>query len=191
MFTLLPPWTCDHGSVLNNGDLLVATPTIVDPNFARTVVLMCQYGPDGAVGVVLNRGSEIPVDTYLPAWSRFVPGPGTVGVGGPVEPESAIGVGGGDVPEELWTPIVDGMGLIDLHLTPKELPGLSWVRVFAGYSGWGPGQLDDEIADGGWFVVARDDGDVHDMHLDWAGVLRRQPSDLAMFAHYPLDPSVN
>jgi putative transcriptional regulator len=179
------------GYVLNNGDLLVATPTIVDPNFARTVVLMCQYGPEGAAGVVLNRRSAIPVDAYLPTWFGLVPEPRMVGVGGPVEPEAAIGVGGGNVPDDLWTPITGDMGLVDLQLPPDELPGLRWVRVFAGYSGWGPGQLDDEIADGGWFVIEREPDDVTNPDLDWAGVLRRQPSDLALFAHYPLDPSMN
>jgi putative transcriptional regulator len=177
--------------VLSNGDLLVATPAIVDPNFARTVVLMCRYGPEGAVGVVLNRGSAIPVDSYLPRWARLTPAPGTVGVGGPVEAESAVGIGGGDVPEELWTPIADGIGLVDLHLDPEDLPGLRWVRVFAGYAGWGPGQLDDEIADAGWFVVDRQVGDVATTDLAWSGVLRRQRSDVALFADYPLDASMN
>jgi putative transcriptional regulator len=177
--------------VLNSGDLLVATPTIVDPNFARTVVLMCQYGPDGAVGVVLNRGSRVPVDAHRPAWTSLTPDPGMVGIGGPVDPESAIGVGGGDVPVDLWTPIAEGMGLIDLQLHPEDLPGLRWVRVFAGYAGWGPGQLDDEIADAGWFVVERERGDVTDPDLAWSGVLRRQRSDIAFFADYPLDPSMN
>jgi len=178
-------------AVLSNGDLLVATPTIIDPNFARTVVLVCQYGPEGAVGVVLNRASTIPVDSYLPGWADLTPAPGTVGIGGPVEAESAIAIGGGDVPEELWTPIADRIGLVDLHLEPKDLPGLAWVRVFAGYAGWGPGQLDDEIADAGWFLVEREEGDVTNTDLAWSGVLRRQRSDVALFADYPLDTSMN
>ncbi|MFZ0492106.1 MAG: YqgE/AlgH family protein [Acidimicrobiia bacterium] len=178
-------------AVLSNGDLLVATPTIVDPNFARTVVLICRYGPEGAVGVVLNRGSAVPVDSYLPQWADLTPPPGMVGIGGPVEPESAIGMGGGDVPGELWTPVADGVGLVDLHLHPEDVPGLRWVRVFAGYAGWGPGQLDDELDDAGWFVVRREDGDVANTGLAWSGVLRRQRSDIAFFADYPLDPSMN
>jgi putative transcriptional regulator len=178
-------------AVLSNGDLLVATPTIIDPNFARTVVLMCQYGREGAVGVVLNRGSTIPVDTYLPRWAELTPPPRTVGVGGPVEPESAIGIGGGDVPDDLWTPISHDVGLVDLNGRPDDLPGLRWVRVFAGYAGWGPRQLDDEIADGGWFVVGREQGDVTSTNLAWSSVLRRQRSDVALFADYPLDPSLN
>jgi len=178
-------------AVLSNGDLLVATPTIIDPNFARTVVLMCQYGPEGAVGVVLNRASEVPVDSYLPRWASLTPAPGTVGIGGPVEAESAIGIGGGDVADELWTPIAGGLGLVDLHLDPDDLPGLRWVRVFAGYAGWGPKQLDDEVAEAGWFVIDREDGDVTNTNLAWSSVLRRQRSDVALFADYPLDPSMN
>jgi putative transcriptional regulator len=65
------------------------------------------------------------------------------------------------------------------------------VRVFAGYAGWGPRQLDEEVADAGWFVIEREDGDVTNTNLAWSSVLRRQRSDVALFADYPLDPSMN
>jgi putative transcriptional regulator len=177
--------------VLGSGKLLVATPTIVDPNFSRTVVLLCQYGSDGAVGLVLNRISTIPVEAYLPGWARLTPPPGMVGIGGPVETEAAIGLAIGTVMADLWTPVTEGLGLVDLHMQPEDFPGLESVRVFAGYSGWGPGQLDQEVTEAGWFIVDREPGDVQAPDLDWSAVLKRQRSDIALFADYPPDPTMN
>jgi putative transcriptional regulator len=178
-------------AVIANGSLLVATPTIVDPNFIRTVILICRHDDDGALGVVLNRPSSTPVGAFLPAWENKAKDPALIGYGGPVEPEAAIAVGAGDVSDDMWTPIVPGIGLVDLHLDPGDLPGLEWVRVFAGYAGWGPGQLDDEIDDAGWFVIDREPGDESNFELDWSAVLRRQPSDVALFADFPPDPTLN
>lgn len=169
----------------------MATPTILDPNFSRTIVLVCQYSPDGAVGLVLNRSSAVPVETHLPLWAHLVPPPGLVSVGGPVDTEAAIGLGIGSVRDDLWTPISDRLGLVDLNLNPQDVPGLQWLRVFAGYSGWGPGQLDEEIADAGWFILDREPDDVLDSDLDWSSVLKRQASDIALFADYPPDPTMN
>ncbi|NIA24689.1 MAG: hypothetical protein GWP04_03885 [Gammaproteobacteria bacterium] len=178
--------------MLKAGKLLVATPTIVDPNFARTVVLLCQYGDEGAVGLVLNRPSDVAVADHLPEWTHLASDP-LVGFGGPVDTDAAIGLGRGVVQSDLWTPICCGLGLVDLSRSSTQIEGLEEVRVFAGYSGWGPGQLEREIAEAGWFVVDLDDQDVFssDATLLWSKVLRRQHGDLALFADFPTDPSMN
>lgn len=175
--------------MLQAGKLLVATPTIVDPNFARTVVLLCRYGEDGALGLVLNRLSDVRVADHLPEWGSAVSIP-YVGYGGPVDPEAAIGLGRGEGSSDTWTPVCCDLGLVDLGLPPAGR--LEEIRVFAGYAGWGPGQLEGEIADAGWFVVDMEPGDAFRSDPSgWSRVLRRQQGDLAMFADFPVDPNMN
>lgn len=175
--------------MLQAGKLLVATPAILDPNFARTVVLLCQHGEEGSVGLVLNRPSDIPVAEHLPEWAAIVAVP-FVGVGGPVDTEAAIGLGKGTGSPEVWTPICCDLGLVDLSRGPEV--EVEKARVFAGYAGWGPGQLEAEIEDAGWFVVDMQEGDAFRSDPnDWSAVLKRQSSDVALFADFPPDPTLN
>jgi putative transcriptional regulator len=186
--------TCKYGSaVLSSGKLLVATPTIVDPHFERTVVLLCRHDGEGAFGLILNRPSDIPVAAHLPDWADLVATPAVVGFGGPVDPDAAVGLGSGPVPSDLWTPVADRLGLVDLSMRPADFPGLETVRIFAGYSGWGPDQLDNEIEDAGWFVVDSTQGDVFSDAPGelWSSVLRRQRDEIALFADFPADPGMN
>ena len=177
------------------GRLLVATPNLSDPNFFRTVVLVIEHGDDGALGVVLNRPSELEVAEPLPAWADVAAQPPVVFVGGPVSPGSAICLArvrpaNGDG----WEPLVGSVGAVDLNLGPDEMtPRPEEVRVFAGYAGWGPRQLEAEIHSGGWFVVdAEPDDALFPLPDDlWSAVLRRQPGRLALFACYPPDPALN
>ena len=177
------------------GRLLVATPGLSDPNFSRTVVLMIEHGDEGALGVVLNRPSELEVSEPLPAWADMAAQPPVVFVGGPVSPSSAICLGRVAVVEgDGWEPVVGPLGAVDLNLEPEEVtPRPEVVRVFAGYAGWGPHQLEAEILSGGWFVVDAEPDDVLSPQPDdlWSDVLRRQRGRLALFAGYPDDPSVN
>ncbi len=177
------------------GRLLVATPGLSDPNFSRTVVLMIEHGDEGALGVVLNRPSELEVSEPLPAWADMAARPPVVFVGGPVSPSSAICLGRvGVVEGDGWEPVVGPLGAVDLNLEPEEVtPRPEVVRVFAGYAGWGPRQLEAEILSGGWFVVDAEPDDVLSANPDdlWSEVLRRQGGRLALFAGYPDDPSVN
>lgn len=166
------------------GQLLVATPLIEDPNFFRTVVLVLRHDNDGAMGLILNRRSQEPAAPYLADWVEFLEAEGRVFLGGPVETGRAVGFGVPPDPDEPWT------GMTDL----SGLPGPpSPVRVFAGYSGWGPGQLDMEIAEGAWLVLAARPEDYLTTDPDglWSRVLSRQSGRVAMLAHYPLDPSLN
>jgi putative transcriptional regulator len=177
------------------GRLLVATPNLEDPNFERTVVLVLEHGDDGALGVVLNRPSDLHLAEPLPEWARAAAHPPVVFIGGPVSPSAAVCLARAGAPgAQGWAPLLGPVGTLDLDRDPDEaIPGLDEIRVFAGYAGWGPGQLEGEIAGGGWFVVDADAADPLSPapeHL-WATVLRRQKGTLALFAAYPPDPSLN
>ncbi len=179
------------------GRLLVATPQLVHPTFRRTVVLLLDHGEDGALGVVVNRPTEVDVDAVLPAWQPFVTGPGRLFNGGPVALDTALGLATvpGDDAEPMGVRKVFGaLGLVDLDAPPEVVvPELSGLRIFAGYAGWSAGQLEGEIAEGSWYVVdaeARDafTGEPQDL---WGQVLRRQGGDLAFVASFPDDPTMN
>ncbi|WP_209715631.1 YqgE/AlgH family protein [Marmoricola sp. OAE513] len=182
------------------GSLLVASPTLSDPHFARTIVLLLDAGHDGALGVVLNRPSEVAVGEVLSSWEDVVSGPGVLFRGGPVETDSALAVAvvhadGSEEDEPVgWRRVFEGVGLVDLD-APVELlaSALSSLRIFAGYAGWSAGQLEDEIAEGAWYVVPAESADVFrpDPSGLWAQVLRRQGGQLAMLATMPAEPGHN
>ena len=134
----------------------MATPVIGDVNFDRTVVLVLEHGDDGALGLVLNRPTDVAVLDPLPEWNGLAAQPSVVFVGGPVEQGAAIGLARarlGD-PAEGWSPVLDGIGTLDLSRDPSELAsGIEQVRVYAGYAGWGPGQLEGELSVDAWLVV--------------------------------------
>jgi putative transcriptional regulator len=179
--------------------LLVATPTLGDPNFDRTVVLMLEHTPEGAVGLVLNRPSGTDLDEAgadWEGWDLLAAGPAVVFVGGPVSRTAVICVARlgdphlGDAAEEGFQPLLGDIGLADMGGAPR---GIEAVRLFAGYSGWGSGQLEGEISEGAWFVVDADPGDAltGEPETLWEDVLRRQGGRLAMFALCPSDPTQN
>ncbi|MFP3992104.1 YqgE/AlgH family protein [Streptomyces sp. E11-3] len=178
------------------GRLLVATPALADPNFDRAVVLLLDHDEEGSLGVVLNRPTPVGVGDILEDWAALAGEPGVVFQGGPVSLDSALGVGiiPGDSGPIGWRRVHGAIGLVDLETPPELLAAaLGSLRIFAGYAGWGPGQLEDELADGAWYVVESEPGDVSSPQPErlWRGVLRRQRGDLAMVATYPDDPSLN
>jgi len=187
------PWS---GST--KGRLLVATPLLGDPNFERTVVFMLEDNDEGALGLVLNRPSPLDVDEPLPDWARLIASPPVVFVGGPVSRNSVIALASRlptfELPEDTWTQVEGPVGVLDLTADADSVGGgLEEVRVFAGYAGWGEGQLAGEIDDGAWFVVDARAADTFTAAPErlWHDVLRRQPPPLRLFADYPPDPSVN
>lgn len=197
------------------GRLLVAEPTLLDPNFHRTVVYLIEHSESGALGLVLNRPGEVPVREAVPAWAPYVDGDGPVYVGGPVSPEGAICLarcrstgpreslfetiddaedGADGDPTAIFKPITSTIGALDLHGDPSDAPaGIQGLRIFAGYAGWSGGQLELELESGGWYVVDAEDEDVFtDRPEDlWRRVLRRQPGSLRAIAFYPEDPAAN
>lgn len=177
------------------GRLLVASPTLLDPNFYRSVVLLMAHNDDGAVGVVLDRPLELAAADYVEDWRSVLTPPTRVYEGGPVQRETAIGVArrSGFGASDSWEPVLGSLGFIDLSLTPSEFPGVEDLRVFSGYAGWDADQLDLEITLGSWFPVEAAVDDVFDPvpHTLWQRVLRRQDSGLALYADYPDDPRAN
>ncbi len=176
------------------GRLIVATPDLRDPNFSRTVVLMLEHNEEGALGVVLNRPLDLPVSDVLPDWADVASAPVCLFVGGPVSPTSVIGLGRGDGDGDGFQPLFDGLATLDLELDPLETAlGLEGLRVFVGYAGWSPGQLDDELTAGGWLVLDLLPADPFsaDPATLWRTVLRRQGGRVAMLATAPEDPSTN
>ncbi len=183
------------------GRLLVANPELPDPNFDRTVVLMLAHGDDGALGVVLNRPSNTGIDTSIPAWEALASTPPVIFVGGPVSGETVIAVArrsstvpAGEPALGTWMSITEDVGTLDLQLDPgAAAPHLVALRIFIGYAGWGAGQLEAEIAAGGWWVVDADPADAFSDHPVglWKQVLRRQPGTLALVSSYPADPDLN
>ena len=183
------------------GRLLVATPLLGDPNFDRTVVLLIEHGPDGAVGVVLNRPGSTEVTDALPGWGDLAAEPAVLFTGGPVQGNVLLGLGevaaGAGQPasgDDSWRPLVGPVGTVNLGHPPADgAGGLQRVRLFAGYAGWDPGQLEDEIKARAWFVVdARPDDALTDRPAElWSAVLRRQRGNLRLLARYPRDPALN
>lgn len=178
------------------GRLLVAAPTMSDPNFARTIVLLVEVGTDGALGVVLNRTTEVAVAEVLDDWAALISPPAVLFRGGPVEVDSALGLARVREGEEPlgWRRACGDLGLVDLDAPVEVLAeAVSGMRIFAGYAGWGAGQLEDEIAEGAWFVVEGEDEDALNADAEglWRRVLRRQGGRLAMLATLPEDPRQN
>jgi len=184
------------------GRLLVATPKLADPNFDRAVVLLLDHDVEGTLGVVLNRPTPVGVGDVLEPWAALAGTPAVVFQGGPVSLDSALALA--VVPGEPrqdsgtdtlgWRRVHGAIGMVDLEAPPELLAAeLGSLRIFAGYSGWGPGQLEKELLDGAWYVVESEPGDVSapDPERMWRSVLRRQRNELAMVATYPDDPSLN
>ena len=170
------------------GRLVVATPELDDPNFAHAVVLLLEHAEQGALGVVLNRPRGIEVKALLPAWHDLASDPAVLFTGGPVQSDEAvIAVGLAEQPAQ---PITGGLGVVDLEVPPESQPEVTAVRLFTGYSGWGAGQLEEELEAGNWFVVGCEADDVltSDPRGLWRRVLLRQGG---VFTTIPEDPSTN
>jgi putative transcriptional regulator len=179
------------------GDLLVASVLLADGIFDQTVVLILDSDADGALGVILNQVAQTPLDAVLPDWVGAVSEPRLLFHGGPVSPNGAICLASvaerGEEPPG-WRPLFDTVGLLHLD-TPIEIVTGAYkdLRIFAGYAGWAPGQLQVEISEGMWHVLSADYADVFGRRPTslWRAVLRRQPNRLARFSTWVNDPDLN
>jgi putative transcriptional regulator len=175
------------------GQLLVASPGLLDPNFRRTVVLVVAHDDDGAVGIVLNRASETEVSEAVPELADLADVGGTISVGGPVQGEAVIVLAEWDEPEEAGSLVFDDVGLMGAEASLENVAAATRrVRVFAGYAGWTAGQLEAELAEPSWILeeAAAEDvfGDDPDL---WGSVLRRKGGAFRLIATMPDDPSLN
>jgi putative transcriptional regulator len=175
------------------GQLLVAGPALVDPNFHRTVVLVGEHDEQGALGVVLNRASEATVAEALPELAALADDLGAVHVGGPVQPSAIVVLADFVEPERAGSIVLESVGFLPAETEPEALGELRRVRVYAGYTGWGPGQLDGELEEGSWIVEPAVVEDVFTKAPEdlWSDVLRRKGGPFAVLAAMPPDPTLN
>jgi putative transcriptional regulator len=169
------------------GQLLIAAPALQD-YFRRTVVLVLEHTGEGAMGVVLNRPSESRVAEVVPALAEAAGDDELVYVGGPVAPQAVVALGDFEDPSEAGTHVTGSLGLVDPERTD---PALRRLRVFAGYAGWAPGQLDGELEQDAWIVEPARADDPYEEGDLWAAILQRKGGGYALMATMPADPSLN
>lgn len=176
--------------------LLVSVPDLGDPNFEQSVVFVVEHNDDGALGLVVNQPADSEVLEHLPDLGIPVIEPAVFFAGGPVAPGAVLSLGRRSAVGELRhaVALTGPVVLVDIErLVDGEVEGVDGLRLFTGYSGWSPGQLDAEIAAGVWFVVDAGPDDVLCAEPGelWRRVLRRQGGRLGAVALYPEDPNLN
>jgi putative transcriptional regulator len=169
------------------GHLLIAAPSLFD-YFRRTVVLVLEHTPEGAMGVVLGRSSETRVADAVPALAELPGADELVYLGGPVSPQSVVALGEFGRPEEAGTQVVGSLGTLDPDGTNESLRRL---RVYAGYAGWSPGQLDGELEQEAWIIHDADPADPFREGDIWSNALERKGGRYRLMATMPEDPSLN
>ncbi|MFC6999691.1 YqgE/AlgH family protein [Rufibacter roseus] len=180
---------------IQNGSILISEPFLGDPNFERSVVVICQHDTDGTVGLVLNRISNLFLSDVVEVNQQVFDM--ALAVGGPMQPNTLHYIHrlpnltdaqpistelfwGGDF-EELTTMLNSGL------VSEDE------IRFFVGYSGWSPGQLEEEIEKNVWFVNNNAANKLLTLNTDtlWRDILREMGGKYKMYANYPADPSLN
>jgi putative transcriptional regulator len=176
------------------GQLLIAGPTLVDPNFSRTVVLILEHSDEGAMGLVLNRPVEATVEEAAPELDGIVDGDEPIFQGGPVQPSGVIVLAEFADPEDAAMLVVGQVGPLSASADLKAVQVVDGrARAFAGHAGWGAGQLEDELERDDWFVepAQADDAFAAAPEALWAAVLERKGGRYALVARMPEDPRVN
>ncbi len=157
-------WRANDPSSTLAGKIVVASRHLLDPNFFRTVVLILEHGA-GSLGVILNRPTAVAIADAVPSWQPLCAPPAKVFQGGPVERTAAIGLArphGQVDPAHPWLSLTINepgreIGIVNLATEPTELEGaIRDLRIFSGYAGWSPGQLEAELESGGWIVLDHD-----------------------------------
>jgi putative transcriptional regulator len=174
------------------GKLLVSSPALHDPNFRKTVVLIAHHDEEGAMGLVLSRPSDVAAVDAVPALEGL-PGAGDpIFVGGPVQPEAFMVLAEFNDVDDAAAPIMDRLGFMPAESEPEDL-SISRMRLFAGYSGWGIGQLEAELEEASWIVVdaLTDDAFADDPEELWRTVLHRKGGPFELMIDMPFDPGLN
>jgi putative transcriptional regulator len=172
------------------GSVLVATPVITGAPFSRTVLAMIEHDAEGALGIIINVPTDLSVDRFLPETAIAVVPPAVIFIGGPVGSDSALGLLRNGVAEGIRPSPFAGVAIVDptdTQLVDGDL------RVFGGFAGWSPGQLEAEIAEGAWWSALA--------HIDdfftptpaslWSATVRRVRGRAPLYATYPDDPGAN
>jgi putative transcriptional regulator len=176
------------------GKLLVASPALIDPNFARAVVLITEHNDEGAMGIVLDRPSDATVGEVVPQLADAAGAEAPIYVGGPVQPTALVVLAEFSDPEAAAWIVTADVGFASADLETQDLGAVvRRARVYAGYSGWGPGQLEAEMEVDSWIVEPPLPRELFPDAPDtlWNDVLARKGGQYALVARMPDDPSMN
>jgi putative transcriptional regulator len=175
------------------GQLLIAGPGLLDPNFWRSVVLIVEHSEEGALGLVLNRPSETTVGEAVSQLEQLLDLDDPLYVGGPVQPSALIVLGEFEQPSDAALVAFADIGVLASGTPEDSPPELRRGRAFVGHAGWGPGQLDAEIERGDWITepARPEDAFTSEPAELWEAVLTRKGGSYALVARMPPDPSVN
>lgn len=175
------------------GELLISNAGLFDPNFRRTVILIGEHNEDGALGVVLNRPTDLKVRDVVPSLATVVGNEATLFIGGPVMSNDVVVLAEFDDPARAVLPVIGGIGFLTGELDELAFEEVGRVRVFAGYSGWGPGQLEAEMEEGSWLIepALPEDVFIEDPDELWTRVLHRKGGNYKLLATMPYDPQLN
>ena len=169
------------------GKLLIASPQLAD-YFRRTVVLVVEHNEDGAMGIVLNRRTDAEVREVVPSLAAMAEEDDVVHAGGPVEPDTVIALGDFEDPSEAGARVTGSIGVLD---PDRPEPALRRLRVFAGYAGWTPGQLDAEMEQEAWIVTFAEADDPFWSEDLWPRVVQRKGGEFVLMSTMPVDPKLN
>lgn len=175
------------------GQLLISGGSLFDPNFRHTVVLIGEHNAEGALGVVLNRALDLTVEEAVPGLSELAGAGARLFEGGPVRPTSPVLLAEFVHPELADIPVFGSVGFLVGEISGDVRPGIVRARVFVGYAGWGPGQLEREMAEDAWIL---EPARVEDVFTDapdllWSRVLRRKGPEYERLSRVPFDPTMN
>lgn len=177
------------------GQLLIASPAIIDPSFRQTVVLLAEHTEEGAMGVVLNREAEMTVGEAIPDLTYLADADDVLYVGGPVSADAVTVLADFAAPAEAALLVDESVGFVPATVDDQGAlaAAVRRARVFAGHAGWGPGQLEAEMEEESWIVEPATPADVFTATPEqlWADVLRRKGGEFAVIATMPIDPSLN
>lgn len=176
------------------GTFLISRASMLDPNFDGTVVLVCTHDEEGTVGLTLNRPLEVPIEQVLPEATFLHDAEVPLLWGGPVGNDCLHVLSGPDGDPESVLPVLPGVHFGgSLELVRRVFQGEGQLRFFLGYSGWSPGQLDEELAADAWFVVPAEVGEIwtKDWRLMWERLMAKVDPQLGWMAQLPEDPEVN
>ena len=176
----------------HRGKLLIAGADLFDPNFRRAILLIADHDEEGAVGVILNRPSDVTVEEAAPELGHLVGPDEALYLGGPVQPRAAVVVAEFDDPGRASLLAFGSVGFLTAG-APESMDGIRRARVFAGYAGWGPGQLDAEMEQGSWLTEDALADDVFSSEPEqlWTTVVRRKGHAFQLLTTMPFDPSTN
>jgi putative transcriptional regulator len=175
------------------GSILIAGPDLFDPNFRRTVILVGEHTDEGALGVVLNRPSDVTVAEIAPPLVDVTGPDALLFFGGPVQPEAVVILAEFDQPERAEMLVLGRIGFLIGEVDPSRTGPIGRARAFAGYAGWSPGQLEAELAESSWIVEPGRSDDVFVPHEEdlWRSAVRRMGKAFATLSLMPFDPTMN